>query len=103
MLAFAVPVAVPVGGLSPGDSLVVAGTEPAQQYGVEFGGLGDLRGLDGGVGLPQHVASFTGPGLLVGVQVENTLQVAEKVSHAFLDPGGLGVELVPAYVVSRTM
>ena len=51
MPAFAVPVAVPVGGLSPGDSLVVAGTKTAQQYGVEFGGCGDLRGLDGGVGL----------------------------------------------------
>ena len=51
MPAFAVPVAVPIGGLSPGDGLVVAGTKTAQQYGVEFGGCGDLRGLDGGVGL----------------------------------------------------
>jgi hypothetical protein len=47
----------------------------------------------------RHVASFAGPGLLGGVRVENTLQVAEKVRYALRNPGGLGVELVPARVL----
>ena len=48
VVALAVPVAVPVGGLSPGDGLVVAGTKTCQLHRIEFGGCGDLRGLDGG-------------------------------------------------------
>jgi hypothetical protein len=33
------------------------------------------------------------------VQVENTLQVAEEMGCALLNPGGVFVELVPAHVV----
>ena len=82
--------------VSPGDSLVVAGTKTCQQHRIEFGGCGDLRGLDGSVGLAQHLARFTCPGMLGGVQVENTLQVAEKMGNALLNP--CGVEHVTNFV-----
>lgn len=98
---FAVPVTVAIGGLAPGDGLVVASSEVAQQCWVECLGLGGLRGRHSRVGLAQHVAGLTCPGLLIGMQVENALQVAEKVRYALLDPGGPFVELVPAHVVNR--
>ena len=58
------------------------------------GGLGDRGG-----GLAEHGDDVAGPVLLGGVQLQDTFGVADQVGCALLDPGELGVELVPAGVV----
>jgi hypothetical protein len=94
-----VPVAVPVGDLSPVHGLVVALAQAGEQLGVEGVLPGGDRILDRTAGFFEDLADVAGPALPVRVQGVDAVEVAEDVLAALLHPGELGVELGPAVVV----
>ncbi len=71
-----VPVAEPVGGLAPGDRLVVALPQAGEQVRVEVIAAGGDGGLDGGVRLLEDLADVLCPALPVMMQFVHAFQVA---------------------------
>jgi len=72
-----VPVAVPVGDLSPVHRLVVAGPYLGQQGRVQVIGVVGFGLLDCGVGLAQHLLHVSGPPLVVWVHQLLPVTLAE--------------------------
>lgn len=99
MVLAVVPVAEPVGDLTPVHRAVIAFAQVREQARVELCAPGGDRFGDRPVGLAQDLADLFGPVLLVGVQGMDAFEVARDVLAALLHPGELGVELGPAGVV----